>query len=210
MVGRFMSFEGGEGCGKTTHIKRLARQLELLGQPCLITREPGGTPIGEKIRGLFLDQKLDLKTETLLMLAARRIHVRSVILPALAKGLWVLCDRYIDSHMVYQAVAHDKSHHWILALHKNFDIHILPDVTFLFQDPVAIALNRRRANKDNCNRFDQASFAFHQKIRKGFAFLAKTYPERIVSVPQRQSLRAGTEFLLKTLRARWPEDFPSG
>lgn len=205
MAGQFISFEGGEGAGKTTHIKRLAHRLKTLGFSCLVTREPGGTPLGEKIRGLFLEQSLDIQTETLLVLAARRLHLNTVILPALEKGLWVLCDRYIDSHLVYQSLVHNKNPQWIVSLHKTFNMLVWPHLTFLFQEPLGLALSRRHANKESCNRFDRGSFAFHQKIRKSFASLAKDHPSRIVLVPQRQPLKSGTDFLFKTLQQRWPD-----
>ncbi|CAN5677725.1 dTMP kinase [soil metagenome] len=161
----FVTFEGPEGSGKTTQVGRLAGRLRSAGRPIVVTREPGGTALGERIRSLLLDCDLvpAAETEAYLMTAARAEHVRQVIRPALARGDWVLCDRYVDSTLAYQGAGRGID---IAALRSLQDLAtggLSPDVTILLDIDVIEGL-RRRSTLGDVNRIDQESVSFHQRV----------------------------------------------
>lgn len=187
--GRLITFEGGEGAGKSTQIQYLAAALAEAGIDVVTTREPGGTSGAEAIRTLVTEGAADRwspLTETLLFLAARQDHVERLIEPALAAGRWVLCDRFIDSTRVYQGLAGTLGLGVIDQLHQVIFDHMSPDLTLLLDLPVDLGLARRSAAGDG-NRFEQKVTGFHQAVREGFLELAREEPKRfavIDAVPQ--------------------------
>ncbi|MBE6413789.1 MAG: dTMP kinase [Verrucomicrobiaceae bacterium] len=185
--GIFITFEGSEGCGKSTHINLLKEYLTTLGFDCICTREPGGSPLSEKIRELLLFAKegysMDSRTEILLFEAARSQHVSQTILPALNEGKAVLCDRFFDSTTAYQGAARnidDNSVNWL----NNFATNGLqPDLTIVLDLPVEEGL--KRANKRDSNKADRMgsqSNIFYENVRNAFLELAKTNPNRFAVV----------------------------
>lgn len=182
----FITFEGGEGSGKSTAIKHLVNFLKENGYEVVLTREPGGTPISEEIRKVILAKQntdMDPWTEALLYAAARRQHVVEKILPALKKHQIVLSDRYLDSSLAYQGGARELGIDEVLKINEVATGGLLPDLTILFDlDPnnglKRIADNERR----EVNRLDLEKISFHQKVRASFLELAKRYPERYVII----------------------------
>jgi dTMP kinase len=181
--GRLVTFEGGEGAGKSTQIERLAAALRAAGFDPLLTREPGGTPGAEQIRQLLVegppDRWLPL-SEALLLLAARHDHVVRRIAPALADGRWVLCDRFMDSTRVYQGVAGAVGEAVIDRLHATVLGDLRPDLTVILDVPVATGLGRQGAV--GRQRYEQMTKAFHERVRQGFLALARAEPGRCVVV----------------------------
>lgn len=178
--GRLVTFEGGEGAGKSTQIGRLAAALRGAGIDVLVTREPGGTPGAEGIRTLLLEGEPDRwlpLTEVLLLLAARHDHAVRSMAPALAAGRWVLCDRFIDSTRVYQGKAGAVDATLIDRLHDAVLGDLRPDLTLILDVPVDQGLGRRRASSGQ-HRYEQMTNAFHERVRAGFLALARTEPER--------------------------------
>lgn len=186
MRGRFITFEGGEGCGKSTQVRRLAEHLASKGIEVVLTREPGGTRLAELIRGLLKDEREDPpcdRSELLLFLAARAQLVRNVIEPALASGKWVLSDRFSDSTFAYQGYGRGLPLD-VLRLANDFACDGLkPDLTLLLdvRSEVAVARIRRReaATNTSADRIEQAGDGFHSRLRAGFLEMAKAEPERI-------------------------------
>jgi dTMP kinase len=184
----FITFEGIEGSGKTTQIRRLQKVLKEKGIPCLITREPGATKIGLQIRAILLDQKnkkMDPLAELFLYLADRCQHVNEIILPALSKGQWVISDRFWDATVVYQGMARGLNIKLLNQLRPRILDSLWPDKTFLLDLPVSTGLSRAWQRINNCeesrkeSRFEQEAHAFHKKIRRGYLSLAHKEPERI-------------------------------
>ncbi len=178
--GRLITFEGGEGGGKSTQLRHLAQCLTGIGVDVVTTREPGGTEGAEAIRNLVTEGSTDRwspLTETLLFLAARHDHVSRLIKPALAKGQWVLCDRFIDSTRVYQGIAGTLGLELIDRLHETIFENVTPDLTLLLDVPIDIGLARRRGSGE-VNRFDQMVADFHKVVRTGFLDLANAEPDR--------------------------------
>jgi dTMP kinase len=182
--GRFITFEGGEGAGKTTQLERLAPWLEGRGLEVVRTREPGGTPGAEAVRRLLVEGAAERwlpSTELLLVAAARDDHLQRLVLPALARGAWVLCDRYTDSTYAYQGVAGGLGPERIGALHERVLEAPRPDLTLLLDLPPAVGLARREA-AGRTTRFDAMDDAFHARVWQGFMALAKGEPDRIALV----------------------------
>ena len=190
--GVFISFEGGEGAGKSTQIRRLAERLTADGGDVVLTREPGGSPGAEQIRYLILNGDADRwspVTETLLMYAARRDHIERVIRPALDRGAIVLCDRFADSTRAYQGAGG----HAPLALIKAMEEHVLaglkPDLTLIFDMPVADGLARAAARGGEA-RFESKGLAFHQRLAEAFLEIAVREPERCVVIEAADTIDA--------------------
>lgn len=182
--GRLITFEGGEGAGKSTQVRRLRTMLVQAGLEVVTTREPGGTPGAEAIRTLVTEGTADRwspLTETLLFLAARQDHVERLIKPALAEGRWVLCDRFIDSTRVYQGLAGTLGLDLIDRLHDVIFDRIEPDLTLLLDLPVDVGLGRRQAAGD-ANRFERKITDFHQAVRTGFLDLAERESDRFTVI----------------------------
>jgi len=187
--GLFITLEGIEGCGKSTQAKLLGEYLRSLGHVTVETREPGGTPLAEKIRSVLLDradEPVASETEAFLVFAARRQHVAHVIEPALARGAIVLCDRFSDSTLAYQGYARGINVRLLERLNRLATHAVTPDLTLLFDLPVATGLARRRSAAET-NRLDRESIRFHQKVRAGFLDLAKHHPARMKVVAARGS-----------------------
>lgn len=177
----FITFEGGEGSGKSSLIKHISSWMTLHGQPHLVTREPGGTPFGEKLRETVLDagsHGISAKAELLLFLAARLEHVEKVILPHLENGCFVLCDRFVDSTVAYQGYGRKQNPRkvWEMALEI---VPILPDVTFYLDVPIEVGFKRIAHREEGIDRLEREAFSFHERVREGFLSLAHAYPERI-------------------------------
>jgi dTMP kinase len=182
--GRFITFEGGEGTGKSTQCRRLADWLEGQGITVLATREPGGTPAAEAIRALLLDgdtDHLDAMSEALLHFAARREHVRTVIAPALAAGTWVLCDRFSDSTMAYQGLAMGLGRPVIESLHRLAIGALMPDLTLVLDLAVADSLPRARSQGGE-DRYESRELAFHEALRQAFQDIAAREPGRCIVI----------------------------
>ena len=180
MRGRFITFEGVEGCGKSTQMARLKEWMEEGGLPVRATREPGGTKVGEGIRELLLtprDEGLDAATELLLYEAARAQHVSEVIRPALEAGVHVLCDRFFDSTTAYQAFGRGLDEEMVRELNRMASGGIVPDLTLLFSVAIEEGLDRARGESAG-DRLEGESLAFHRKVQAGFEALAKREPGR--------------------------------
>jgi len=179
--GRFISFEGGEGAGKSTQVKRLAARLESPARAVVMTREPGGSPGAESIRDLVLRGEADRwspVTETLLMYASRRDHIERVIRPALHRGAWVVCDRFADSTRAYQGAAGGTNPGLITALETYILEDIRPDLTLVFDLPAEVGLARAHARAGAEMRFESKGMAFHDRLRDGFRAIATAEPGR--------------------------------
>lgn len=178
----FVTFEGGEGAGKSTQLRLLSQTLEQAGIAHITTREPGGSPGAEDIRRLIVSGEAgrwDAETETLLLMAARMHHVRHTIQPALDAGQWVLCDRFFDSTRVYQGIAKGLGEQWLSQLHSLLFGHLRPDLTLYFDIDPAAGLARSTARGDTEQRFESLPLDFHQRLREGFLALARQEPHRI-------------------------------
>ena len=190
--GKFITFEGGEGAGKSTQLTRLVTRLREGGREVVATREPGGSPGAEAIRELVLKGAADRwspVTETLLMYAARRDHVERVIRPALARGAWVVCDRFADSTRAYQGAAGGTDAGLIAAMETYVLEGTLPDVTLIFDLPVAVGLERAHARAGAEMRFESKGKAFHERLREAFLAIARAEPERCVVIDAAGSLK---------------------
>ena len=189
MRGKFITFEGPEGGGKSTHVRELAEQLRAEGKTVLVTREPGGTRLAELIRGLVREEVEDppvTRCEVLLFIAARAQVVSEVIRPALARGEWVICDRFADSTFAYQGYGRGID----VGLLKNFNDFategLVPDLTILLDVPPetskARLAERQAATATSADRIEQAGDMFHRRLRDGFLELAKAEPDRFVLI----------------------------
>lgn len=179
--GTFVVFEGGEGTGKSTQIKRFSGELFNRHIPHVVTREPGGTPIAEAIRETMLRDDIGTwlsYSELLMIMAARRDHVFKVIMPALADGKWVLCDRFSDSTRVYQGFVHEISLDFIDELQMRIST-IEPDLTILLDADPLVCLARKNESSDK-NRYDNKGIDFHEKVREGFLAMVRSYETHAV------------------------------
>lgn len=183
MRGRFITFEGGEGSGKSTQARMLRDRLEALGMPALLTREPGGSPGAEVIRHVLLSgaaEPLGPETEAMLFAAARADHVAETIRPALDAGTWVVCDRFIDSTRVYQGVLGQVDPRVIAGLERVAAGDTMPDLTLILDVPAELGLSRaseRRAEGD-ADRFEAESFEYHARLRAAFQMIGLNEPKR--------------------------------
>lgn len=181
--GVFVTLEGGEGAGKSTLARHICEFLERNNIRFILTREPGGTPEAEAIRTLVVTgdkDRFDPLTEALLFNAARRHHLKNLVLPAIESGAWVVCDRFVDSTFVYQGVVQGVDLKFLETLHARACDNIFPDLTFFLDVPVDIGLyraNRRLAAQPEA-RFEQKGYQFHETVRRGFAQLANNYHHR--------------------------------
>ena len=203
--GRFITFEGGEGAGKSTQLKRLVARLQGLGHEVVATREPGGSPGAESIRDLVLNGAADRwspTTETLLMYAARRDHIERVIRPALARGAWVVCDRFADSTRAYQGAAGGTDPGLIAALEAHILEETRPDLTLIFDFPPSIGLERALARPGAEARFESKGMEFHERLRAGFLAIAKAEPERCAVIDAQGSVEAVEAQVWEAVEAR--------
>ena len=177
--GRFISFEGIDGAGKSTQHAWVVDRLRQSGHTVVATREPGGTPLGEKLRALLLAEPMHLETEALLMFAARREHVAQVIQPALARGEWVVCDRFVDASFAYQGGGRGLDWKKLEELTKWVLGDLQPDLTLIFDAPVEIAQKRLQAGTPNPDRFEQEHAAFFERVRAAYLRIARENPARV-------------------------------
>lgn len=202
--GKFITIEGTEGVGKSTNLAYLKAYFEKHGIACLVTREPGGTQLGEKIRTLLLsvsDEKLDATAELLLIFAARAQHLDKVIRPALSKGIWVLCDRFTDATFAYQGAGRGIAHEHIEVLQKLVQHTLRPDLTLILDlDPV-IGM-RRAKQRAALDRFEQEQLSFFERVRAGYLGIAKAEPVRCAVIDASQPLEIVEAALLSTLVSR--------
>jgi|SRR5581483_7518639 len=187
MRGKFITFEGGEGTGKSTQAAMLAVKLESIGLGVLTTREPGGSPGAEIIRHVLLSgaaKPLGADAEALLFAAAREDHVRFTIAPALASGKWVVCDRFADSTRVYQGALGAVDHRVIKGLERLTIGDLTPDLTIILDVPVEIAMQRSALRRGDAaaDRFEGEGLEFHSKLREAFLALAQAEPDRCVII----------------------------
>src|SRR5665213_49602 len=190
MRGRFITFEGGEGSGKSTHAAALAERLKPFGIETVLTREPGGSAGAEIIRHILLSgiaKPLGAETEAILFAAARDDHVRATIRPALVEGKWVICDRFIDSTRVYQGALGKVDAKLIRSLERVTVGAAMPDLTFLLDVPANVGLARakRRRGTGTTDRFESESVEFHEALREAYLALAQNEPKRCVIVDGR-------------------------
>jgi dTMP kinase len=185
MSGKFITFEGGEGSGKSTQLKLLCETFTASGTPYVSTREPGGSAGGERIRKLLVSgdkDAWDAGTETLLFYAARLDHVNRLIKPALAEGKVVICDRFADSTRVYQGIGKGMADDYIESLHRLTLGNFIPDLTLILDIDPAVGLKRANERRGNENRFETLGLDFHQRIRAGFLAIARREPGRCIVV----------------------------
>ncbi len=177
--GKFITFEGIDGAGKSTHIATVVDLLKARGLEVVSTREPGGTSLGEKLRELLLHEPMHLETEALLMFAARREHLALVIEPALARGAWVVCDRFSDATYAYQGGGRGLDKAKFAELERWVHGHLQPDLTFLFDLPPDVACERIARQGRDLDRFEQERADFHWRVRQAYLERAASAPHRI-------------------------------
>lgn len=195
MKGKFITFEGIDGAGKSSHVEWLAEWLRAQGKTVQVTREPGGTELGEKLRTLLLNDPMHLETETLLMFAARREHLAQLIEPALARGEWVICDRFSDATYAYQGGGRGLDRSKFLILEHWVHEHVQPDLTLLFDLPLDVARERIALSSRVLDRFEQERADFHERVRQAYIERAHANPSRIRVIDANHSL----EDIRKTL-----------
>ncbi len=178
---RFITIEGGEGCGKSTLCTLLSERLNERDIDHIVTREPGGVESSERIRDVIMNHEIDKKTEVLLFAAARNEHLKEKVIPALEDNKVVVCDRYIDSSLAYQGHAQGLGIDAVLGINQYAIENFFPSVTFWLDMEPKDAL-ARITNEREINRFDQKALDFHDKVREGYQILAKRYPERIIKL----------------------------
>lgn len=208
VITRFISFEGGEGGGKSTQIARLADWLRARGKTVIVTREPGGSPGAEEIRALFVTgtaDRWDGTTEALLVSAARRDHVRKTILPALETGAWVLCDRFADSTLAYQGYGRGVD----LALLRNLQAiatdGLLPSLTLWLDLPLEEGLRRAARRRGGEARFESLDLGFHRRVAEGFTALAEAEPNRFQRIDAEGTPEAVGARIGAAVCARFPD-----
>jgi len=202
MPGRFITLEGGEGVGKSSNLEFIRRHLESAGKSVIVTREPGGTPLGEEIRALLLDHRRDgmsADAELLLMFAARAEHMAQVIRPALGEGKWVLCDRFTDATYAYQGGGRGIAAERIAALETWAQGAFRPDLTLLFDAPIAVGMARAGKREGAADRFEREEQAFFERVRQTYLALARRYPERYRIIDAGQALAVVQERLRREL-----------
>lgn len=191
--GKFITLEGSEGAGKSTNLAYLAELLQAQGLKVITTREPGGTEIGEKIRGLLLDPEnkaMHEDTELLLMFAARAQHIREKILPAVERGAWVISDRFTDASFAYQGAARGMGFARIAEIESWVQQGFQPDLTLVFDLPIAIGMQRVASRGAQTDRFEQEQQAFFEKVRAAYLQRAEAAPSRYAVLDASQDLSA--------------------
>lgn len=203
MAGMFISFEGIDGAGKSTHIARLQQHLAARRVDVCLTREPGGTPLGESIREWVLHQPVDVVTEVLLMFAARAEHLDKVIRPALQAGRVVLCDRFTDATMAYQGAGRGVEMGFLRALAQQVEAGTRPVLTVLFDVPPAVSKARLEGLKAP-DRFEREQQDFFARVRQGYLDLAQAEPGRFVVLDASEPMEVVTDALIRAVEARLP------
>lgn len=202
---KFITFEGGEGSGKTTIIKMLVDEIKAKGIDVLVSREPGGSKISEEIRNIILNvnnKNMDYMTEALLYAASRRQHLKEIVWPGVDSGKLVICDRYLDSSLVYQGCARGLGIEKVYELNMNATDGYLPDLTLYLDVTPDIGLGRIRDNNRDVNRLDLEKKAFHEEVRNGYLKLCEMFPERIVKINAMGSIEEVYEEVRKAVFSR--------
>ncbi len=187
MAGKFITLEGIDGAGKSSHLAFIAGCIEGLGHAVHATREPGGTPLGEKLRSLLLNEKMHGDTEALLMFASRREQLNATIEPLLEKGTWVVCDRYTDSTYAYQCGGRGLPEARVAILEQWVHGHLQPDITLLFDAPLEVARARLEKGTANPDKFEREHSEFFARVRKAYLQRAAQFPERIKVIDSARS-----------------------
>lgn len=211
--GKFITFEGLDGCGKSTQMEKLAAVLRSEGLDVVTTREPGGTPIGERVRSVLLDSRttgLDSWAEMALMFASRAQQIAEVILPALEAGSWVLCDRFTDSTEAYQGGGRQLGSEPVLQLHKLLCRDLWPDLTILMDSDVSRSVQRARRRNSAAtllaqpdeNRFEKESEAFFSRVHEAYLRIAQREPQRVVLIDARASIEIVHPAIVDAVRER--------
>lgn len=177
--GKFVTLEGVDGAGKSTHVPWIAERLRQGGREVVVTREPGGTPLAEKLRALVLVEPMDPLSETMLLFAARADHVERVIRPALARGAWVVCDRFTDATLAYQAGGKGVSTDLIRRLAQFIHPGLVPDQTLVFDCPYEVSRRRLNASGRKPDRFEAEARGFFERVRRTYRDLAQSEPGRV-------------------------------
>jgi dTMP kinase len=201
MTSRFITFEGIDGAGKSTHLAAVAQRLRDVGATVVCTREPGGTPLAERVREMVLHATMDVLTEALLVFAARRDHIRQVIAPALAAGYTVLCDRFTDATFAYQGGGRGAPVALLDQLEQAVQGELQPDLTIWFDLPAAVAA-QRRAQARAADRFEQQDLEFFERVRGGYEARAKAMPKRFAHIDASVSREAVWRQIDDVLRGR--------
>ena len=213
MRGIFITIEGPDGSGKTTALQQVVPRLQQeMNRKVVATREPGGSPIAEKIRSLILDPShtdMDSRTEALLYAASRRQHLIEKVLPVLESGDVIFCDRFVDSSIAYQGYARGIGEEGIREINQFATEGIEPNVTLYIDVPAEVGIQRIHANLDEreYNRLDQEKLDFHEKVRAGYQHLAQANPERIVVVDGTMSRESVAEACYHIIKNRYPSYF---
>jgi len=185
-IAKFITFEGVDGAGKSTHLAWFADTLRQRGIDLLVTREPGGTPVGEALREILLNQPMHAETEALLMFAARREHVEQVIKPALQRGTWVISDRFSDASFAYQGGGRGVAVEKLEQLERWVHADLQPDLTLLFDIPVEVA-RQRLSNNVSLDRFEQEQSEFFDKVRNAYLARSQKNPARFAIIRAEKS-----------------------
>lgn len=208
--GLFLVFEGGEGAGKSTQIRRLAATLESRGRKTYVTREPGGTPLGEVLRQTVVENRandLSDRAELLIYEASRAQLVDTVLIPKLAQGIVILCDRFMDSSTVYQGICKGLGRTATQSLNKFATAGLKPDLVFVLDVPVEVGMERVRSRKGPMTAWDKLDASFHSKVRNGFRTLAKAEPRRFQVIDARGTEEQIESRILGALKKRFPKYF---
>ncbi|SMO81783.1 dTMP kinase [Melghirimyces algeriensis] len=206
MKGLFITLEGPEGAGKSTQLKQLSQRFKASDIPVLTTREPGGTMIGDRIRELLLDPAISgmtLRTEILLYAASRAQLVNQVIHPALEKGITVICDRYVDSSLVYQAFGASGNLDEVLQVNKMATGGLIPDRTYLLDLPLEEGYRRLKGRGGHMDRMEMKGETFHRQVREGFLHLAHQEPDRFCLIDARLSADQVCNQMVQDLKRRF-------
>ena len=185
--GKFITLEGIDGAGKSTHLAFIAEYLRATGKQVVVTREPGGTPLGEMLRDLVLSQAMHVETETLIMFASRREHIDKVIVPALEKGIWIISDRFTDATYAYQGGGRGIAAERLKMLENWVQGSLQPDLTFLFDVPVEVSRERLAINM-SLDRFEQEKQEFFMRVRAAYLACAAAQPQRIRVIDSSRSI----------------------
>ena len=180
-MNKFITFEGVDGAGKSTHLEWFAERLRSRGHDVLVTREPGGTPLGERLREILLSEAMHAETEALLMFAARREHVEQVIRPALQRGSWVISDRFSDASFAYQGGGRGVEFGKLELLEQWVHADLQPDLTLLFDIPVEVA-RQRLSNNASLDRFEQEQQDFFERVREAYLQRCRKHPQRFALI----------------------------